>query len=126
MTVSLSSYCQYPVVKTIGKDTVVIMTVKQGDDINKKFMSLNDSLSALNQEILSLRQSVSSLGAKNIEIIKTYGEEISEVNKRYTKYRSGYENAEAEIDMLRREDKKAVWVMFMMLVGVAVYKSGVL
>ena len=46
MLVSLSSYSQYPTVKTIGKDTVVIMTVKQGEDINQRFI-LNYKLFAL-------------------------------------------------------------------------------
>jgi hypothetical protein len=31
-------------VKTIGKDTIVLMTLKQGNDINKKFSELNDSI----------------------------------------------------------------------------------
>lgn len=44
MLVSLSSFCQYPTVKTIGKDTIVLMTLKQGNDINKKFSELNDSI----------------------------------------------------------------------------------
>ena len=44
MLASLSSYCQYPTVKTIGKDTVVLMTLKQADDINKNFSILKDSL----------------------------------------------------------------------------------
>lgn len=48
MLVSLSSYSQYPTVKTIGKDTVVIMTVKQGEDINRRFVLLNDSIKKVN------------------------------------------------------------------------------
>lgn len=48
MLVSLSSYSQYPTVKTIGKDTVVIMTIKQGEDINNRFTFLNDSIKRVN------------------------------------------------------------------------------
>ena len=51
MLVSLSSYCQYPTVKTIGKDTVVIMTVKQGQDINQKFLELNDTISKMKSHL---------------------------------------------------------------------------
>lgn len=51
MLVSLSSYSQYPTVKTIGKDTVVIMTVKQGDDINNRFTLLTDSIKKVNQNL---------------------------------------------------------------------------
>ena len=51
MLVSLTSFCQYPTVKTIGKDTVVIMTLKQGEDINQRFIVLNDSIKTLNESI---------------------------------------------------------------------------
>lgn len=50
MLVSLLSYSQYPTVKTIGKDTVVIMTIKQGEDINKTFSVLNDSIKRINEK----------------------------------------------------------------------------
>lgn len=52
MLVSLLSYSQYPAVKTIGKDTVVIMTVKQGEDINKTFSVLKDSIDKLNTNFI--------------------------------------------------------------------------
>ena len=41
-------------VKTIGKDTVVIMTVKQGEDINNQFKSMNDTIQALRNKTSSL------------------------------------------------------------------------
>ena len=50
MLVSHLSYSQYPTVKTIGKDTVVIMTVKQGEDINKRFTFLTDSIKKVNDD----------------------------------------------------------------------------
>jgi hypothetical protein len=37
-------YCQYPITKKIGEDTVVIMTLKQGDEINKTFNKFNQDL----------------------------------------------------------------------------------
>ena len=48
---SLSAFCQYPMIKTLGKDTVVIMTVKQGEDINRQFKALGDSIRALKGQI---------------------------------------------------------------------------
>lgn len=60
MLVSLSSYCQYPTVKTINNEQVVIMTLKQAEDINKKFSSLNE-------DILSLKDSVSKTN-KNLNL----------------------------------------------------------
>ena len=44
----LFSYSQYPTIKTIGKDSVVIMTLKQGNEINNKFSYLNDSIKKIN------------------------------------------------------------------------------
>lgn len=66
MLVSLSSYCQYPAVKTIGKDTVVIMTLKQGEEINNKFSSLNDSINKLNINSSKLTEELVS--AKSMKI----------------------------------------------------------
>ena len=70
MVVSHSSYCQYPAVKVIGKDTVVVMTVKQGQDINQKFMELtgeitklNDSLSQSKNKIVFLKSEQESLNS---------------------------------------------------------------
>jgi hypothetical protein len=48
---SLSSYSQYPVVKKIGSDSVVLITLKQGNDINRQFTVLNDSIKQLNDYI---------------------------------------------------------------------------
>jgi hypothetical protein len=45
------SYSQYPVVKKIGSDSVVLITLKQGNDINRQFTVLNDSIKQLNDYI---------------------------------------------------------------------------
>ena len=59
--VSLSSYCQYPVTKIIGKDTVVVMTVKQAEEINKKFLDLRDSINSLGKTITVSKVEIDSL-----------------------------------------------------------------
>jgi hypothetical protein len=66
ITASLSAYCQYPVVKTLGKDTVVIMTLKQGEDINKQFSVLKDSLDAAKKVTQNLTKVVDSLSGVTI------------------------------------------------------------
>ena len=81
MTVSLSSYCQYPAVKVIGKDSVVVMTIKQGQDINQKFMdltseikSLKDSISKKDSEVISLKSENNSLNTSlNSITVKSQG-----------------------------------------------------
>jgi hypothetical protein len=45
------SYSQYPVVKKIGSDSVVLITLKQGNEINKQFSILSDSIKGLNKTL---------------------------------------------------------------------------
>jgi len=52
---SLSSLAQYPAVKKIGKDSVVIITLEQGNQINKKFVTLEDSIKTLHKMKDSLK-----------------------------------------------------------------------
>jgi len=51
MLISLFSYSQYPVIKKIGNDSVVLMTLKQGNEVNRQFTILNDSIKELNKSI---------------------------------------------------------------------------
>ena len=44
------SYSQYPVAKKIGNDSVVIMTIKQCQEINENFSVLKDSINRLNSK----------------------------------------------------------------------------
>jgi len=79
--VSISSYCQYPAVKVIGKDSVVVMTIKQGQDINQKFMdltseiqTLKDSISKKNSEVISLKSDNNTLNSSlNLVTVKSNG-----------------------------------------------------
>ena len=51
MLVSLSTFAQYPTIKKIKGQQVVIMTVKQAEAINNKFQALEDSIAQLNSEL---------------------------------------------------------------------------
>ena len=90
MMVSLSSYCQYPAVKVIGKDSVVVMTIKQGQDINQKFVdltseikTLKDSISQKNTEVISLTSDKKSLNTSLNSIkVKSQGLEDDNVKLR--------------------------------------------
>ena len=66
ITANLSAFCQYPVVKTLGKDTVVIMTLKQGEDINKQFSVLKDSIDAARKVTQNLTKVVDSLSGVTV------------------------------------------------------------
>jgi len=45
--VSNLTYCQYPIVKKIGNDSVVIMTLKQATTINDNFQSNQNTIDSL-------------------------------------------------------------------------------
>ena len=49
--VSLTTVCQYPLTKKIGDQEVVIMTTKQAEDINNKFLRMRDSIIELNEKV---------------------------------------------------------------------------
>ena len=119
MMVSLSSYCQYPAVKVIGKDSVVVMTIKQGQDINQKFMDLNseikilkDSISQKNTEVISLTSDKKALNTSlNSITVKSQGLEDDNV-----KLRALIESNE-KIHLNERK-KWAGWMFFSFMVTV--------
>ena len=126
MLVSLSSYCQYPTVKTIGKDTVVIMTIKQGEDINNQFTVLKDSLSTLNELTLTLRKQMASMGARNIQLSSSLSksmDEVGVVTKQVDIYKGKYEEAENTIQFLKRDHRNVVVGVLSLLAAWTVYTS---
>jgi uncharacterized protein (DUF342 family) len=126
MLVSLSSYSQYPTVKTIGKDTVVIMTLKQGEDINNQFTLLKDSLSTVNELTLTLRKQMASMGARNIQLSTNLNKSINEVgvvSKQVDIYKGKYEEAENTIRFLKRDHKNVVVGVLSLLAAWTVYTS---
>ena len=77
--VSVTSYSQYPIIKKIKEDSVIIMTIEQGKEINALYLGYNktiDSLkiktkyydSAINQ--ISKKQDTINLYRFHIENIK--------------------------------------------------------
>lgn len=66
--VSLTVFAQYPTTKTINGTNVVIMTVPQAEQIDKKFTKLSDSIKLIN---LSLFQSKENLKLTNESLYKT-------------------------------------------------------
>lgn len=92
MLASLSSYCQYPLVKTIGKDTVVIMTIKQGEDINKQFSALSDSISVSK--------------AQSVALEKQLLDQQILFNSNLSKLKQSLENTEKENALLKTETER--------------------
>jgi hypothetical protein len=69
MLASLTSYCQYPTTKKIGKDTVVIMTLSQADNINKQFTKYKDSIELINKKNFLLVERVDTARLENKRIL---------------------------------------------------------
>ncbi len=51
MLVSLTAVCQYPMTKKFNGTDVVIMTTKQAEDINNKFLKMKDSITQFNNNL---------------------------------------------------------------------------
>jgi hypothetical protein len=59
--VAHSSYCQYPITKVIGQDTVVIMTLKQGEEINNLYKDYNKQIVLLKDTLKTKKHDYDSL-----------------------------------------------------------------
>lgn len=121
MGVSLSSYCQYPTVKVIGKDSVVVMTIKQGQDINQKFVdltseiqSLKDSISKKNSEVISLNNDKSNLN-NSLNTISIKSKDLESENIKLNLLLKKHQ------ELFSNEQKKwAGWMFFSFVVTVMV------
>lgn len=45
--VGRSGYCQYPKIKKINEDSIVLITLEQGNEINRVFLKLNNKIDSL-------------------------------------------------------------------------------
>ena len=92
------SYAQYPLTKKIGNDTVVIMTIKQGEQINKSFdeyeekvSKLKDTITILKNNLIDGKKQYVSLDS-NINLIKL---EVNEYKWKYEENKRTYLKHEA-------------------------------
>jgi len=120
MLVSNLSYSQYPILKKLGKDSVVIMTLKQANQVNSyytdreaKILTLKDSLreqqglAELNKAYLDYFQS---------EVVRnSQSGNIEELNKQYYAKRELYwENKiqkQARVDIVLFVTFSILWVL---------------
>ena len=105
-----SSYCQYPIIKKIGKDSLILMTLKQGDDINKSFNQYQKKLDSLKDSVVAKRFLIDSL---NIEFDK--------LEKRKEEYKLRYEER-LNMPMVKYQYHNDGWefAQKMVLIGVIV------
>ena len=105
-----SSYSQYPIIKKIGKDSLILMTLKQGDDINKSFTEYQNKLDSLKDSIVAKRFLIDSL---NIEFNK--------LDKKREEYKLRYEER-LNMPMVKYQYHNDGWefAQKMVLIGVIV------
>lgn len=71
---------QYPVTKIYDGDTVVIMTLQQGKDMNKRFVLLRDSIKVQKKRLDTITQ-VNDFMTDYITAVQYKNSELSEANK---------------------------------------------
>ena len=77
MLVTLTVFAQYPTVKTIKGEKVVIMTLPQAEKIDQKFGKLEDSIADLNSKLQTKVQEIKVVDTKrevtndSLQIFKT-------------------------------------------------------
>lgn len=101
--VSLSAFAQYPTTKKIKGEQVVIMTVRQAEDINNKFQMLEDSLTQLNNTLRGCETSLYFTQDK----FETTSNELSVLKDSLEKTNRLYEKEVIRQDKLEWKDKFA-------------------
>lgn len=95
---SVSSYSQYPIIKKIKDDSVVIMTVKQGNEINALYLRYNQAIDSLTNKTI-----------KDDSLLNIYSHKVSTLEHYKFRYEANletYRNREKEIDKM---DKYHAW-----------------
>ena len=95
---SVSSYSQYPLIKKIKDDSVVMMTVKQGNEINALYLRYNQTIDSLTNKTIV-----------NDSLLNIYSHKVSSLEHYKFRYEANletYRNREKEIDKM---DKYHAW-----------------
>jgi len=105
-----SSYSQYPIIKKIGNDSLILMTLKQGDDINKSFIQSQKKLDSLKDSVVAKRFLIDSLYI-----------EFNKLDKKREEYKLRYEER-LNMPMVKYQYHNDSWefAQKMVLIGVIV------
>lgn len=115
-----TSNTQYPVTKIYDGDTVVIMTLQQGKDMNRKFVILRDSVKAQKKRLDTLYQAndflvdyITAIQYKNSELFVA-NKDLLSTNTNLTEQIFDYEGTisslgrKVELDKIRYDMSKSV------------------
>lgn len=96
--VSVSSFSQYPQIKKIKDDSVVIMTIDQGKEINALYIGYNKTIDSLKNK------SIKDDSLLNVYIYKT-----SKLENYKYRYEANMETYQAREKELEKMDKYHAW-----------------
>ena len=108
--VSLITYCQYPTTKTIGKDSVVIITTKQAEKINKIHTKLLDSIAIVKDEAYNLAY-------YKLETV----DKLYDLENRLDAYKAYVDIKDKEIETLKSKKRSPILVTMLLLIGWTLY-----
>ena len=115
---SLISYSQsYPIAKTIGKDSVVIITTKQAEDINISHIKLIDSIKSLETKSLLLDLDK----AQGYVLVEAYDREYRKATIRIENLNLEIENRDNEIIYLKKRINRTIFQSMILVVGWTLY-----
>jgi len=95
---SVSSYSQYPVIKKIKEDSVIIMTLKQGNEINALYSRYNQTIDSLKNKI-----------TKDDSILTVYSYKVSTLQNYKFRYEANLETYRTREKELDKMDKYHAW-----------------
>ncbi len=95
---SVSSYSQYPIIKKIKDDSVVIMTVKQGNEINDLYLRYNETIDSLKSKTI-----------KDDSILNVYSYKVSTLENYKFRYEANLETYKTRERELDKMDKYHAW-----------------
>jgi hypothetical protein len=115
---SLISYSQsYPITKIIGRDSVVIISIKQAEQINASHTKLIDSLKYLDTKSLILNLDK----AQGYVLVEAYDREYRRASLKIENLNLEIENRDNEIIYLKTKINRTIFQSMILVVGWTLY-----
>jgi len=108
------SYCQYPIIKKIKEDTVVILTLNQSQQINKLYLNYNDTIVKLKIALNKKTDSLNNKQAKYDSLLYTTLIEKDSVYNWKWKYKANketYYRRESDFDEYKKYDQYIKYIL---------------
>lgn len=102
-----SSYSQYPIIKKIKDDSVVLITLQQANTINTTYLAYKDSVRVIKDSIVRQQFVLDSLNRQILPLIKQH----EEYKWKYLANRETYFQRETEFNKLRKIDEFAKFIL---------------